>query len=387
MAQTFIAFFKEKRIFLIISLAFIFLILFLSGCKQETDSGTLPAQDGPSSGNDEKNPSAVGENIVLPLKTEAGDFYSAFGWTDDHTFVYVTESNESANVFSYDLKKGENRLLYKSENPIVSLYISPTGKYILIHSSPGTYKAKATVIDTKGKEIFSKDIMSLDLAVEWNPFNEHVIALTAFSETWEYDAYLMNLQEKTFADIHLPMPFVHWINEKEVLYLDWDPSWMEHFAPLKKYNLENGKSEKIMADVYYADALEGDGYVFLLVRDHNTATYNFYTRTLKKIRSFSILHLTNFSDWLIPYFDYIPAKKHFLTFQPLHAGEADVYNKKFQLVSYSLDGSDKQNVLLEGAENEPLSCSPGGSYCLYGFYMENLINLQTKEIVPIVDFE
>jgi hypothetical protein len=40
---------------------------------------------------------------------------------------------------------------------------------------------------------------------------------------------------------------------------------------------------------------------------------------------------------------------------------------------------------MEGMENEPLDCAPEGTYCLYGYQLEKLIDLQEKQILDLVD--
>ena len=123
---------------------------------------------------------------------------------------------------------------------------------------------------------------------------------------------------------------------------------MEHFAPLKSFHLESGETETIMDEVYYTDAIGDDGYVLLLVRESSRATYSFYTRDLEKIESLQIPQLSNFSDWLIPYFDYVAAEKRFLTFQPVREGEANLYNEKFLLVSYSINDDNMKDDVMFG---------------------------------------
>ena len=71
-------------------------------------------------------------------------------------------------------------MLHKSEAPIVSVTASPSRKYLFIHSSPSANLATATVIDTEGKEIFSEQIPSMDMTVEWNPYNERYMVLPLF---------------------------------------------------------------------------------------------------------------------------------------------------------------------------------------------------------------
>lgn len=386
MSHLYMTFIREKKIYYSFFVAVIVLSLFISGCEQ--DNFENPPSNKQNSPAEEKRiePAGSVESIALPLKIEDGSFHSAYGWISDYAFVYGTETSEYAMVFSYDLKKGTNKLLFESEAPIASVYISPSGDYMLIHSSPSTYNALTTVIDSNGNELFSKEIPSLDLAVEWNSFNENVVALTAFSETWEYNIYTLNISQQTLSEIELPQPFFHWVDSNDLLYLDWDDTGMQHFAPLKKFNLQTGKSEELISDIFYAASLDVDGAFVILVGedDNNQATYSFYTSSLNREGSFSIPQLSSFSDWIIPYYEYVPAKKNFLTFQPLYSAEADLYTDKFMLITYSLEGGEKE-ILMERMDNEPLSCSPNGDFCLYGFYFENLLNLKTKEITPLLE--
>jgi hypothetical protein len=47
-----------------------------------------------------------------------------------------------------------------------------------------------------------------------------------------------------------------------------------------------------------------------------------------------------------------------------------------------LNRNEKKSIM-EGLENEPLSCSPDGDLCLYGYYFEKLIDLDRKIVLKL----
>ena len=141
-----------------------------------------------------------------------------------------------------------------------------------------------------------------------------------------------------------------------------------------------------MDDVYYADVLGDDGFVILPSGKTLTPHTLFIRKNWKKYVHSASPSFPTFG-LAYPLLRLCGRREKFLTFQPLRSGEADLYDEKFQLVSYPLEGNGEGKIILDQAENEPLSCSPDGKFCLYGFYMENLLNVQTKEIIPLLEQE
>ena len=63
--------------------------------------------------------------------------------------------------------------------------------------------------------------------------------------------------------------------------------------------------------------------------------------------------------------------------------EKDMYDEEFQLMKFDADANQVQEIM-GGLKNEPLSCSPDGSYCLYGYNFEKLIDLNKKKIMKLI---
>lgn len=323
----------------------------------------------------------------LPIPVKSGDFNTVSGWLNGDTIVYVTDSNDGSDVYSYQLSSGEQQLLFDSDAPIVSVLISPSKEYLLIHSSPSSNEARLTVLTNTGREIFTDRLPSSELNLEWNLFNENLVLVSTFTEDWNFSVWQLDIEKGNKSKVHLPQPFGIWIDRDKLLYLDWDLDAPTLTAQLKQFDIVTGESQDYLKDIYQVDSF-GDFFMVVAPKPTNDqeAIYTFYTKKLEEVRSFETPHLTRYSGWLVPHYTYIEATAQFLTYQPLSSTEADIYHEGFQLVSYDLKTGER-NVIFEGMENEPLSCSPDGQFCLSGYFFEKLIDMESKEIIQVVTEE
>ncbi|MGG1679828.1 hypothetical protein ACIFOT_29540 [Neobacillus sp. NRS-1170] len=320
----------------------------------------------------------------LPVSPPEGEFYKFAGWFSDTEVLYITNVEQTSNVYRYHLLTGKSDLIYKSEHPIVTVEISPSKNYILIHSSPSSYEGLVTIIDAKGTQKLNKSFSSHELEFDWNPYNESQILVTKFAEDWTFSVSLLDFENSKTKELSIPQPFIKWMNEKEIVFLNWDENNPALFAPLIRMNLDN-KSEKPI----FPSAIHFSTFRNLLMtitvnkQDQSRAVYSFYDQRNKEIYSFSIPQLTKFSDWLVPFYDYNESKRQFITLQPLSSGEIDSYSSGFQLALYDVKkGSNK--VIMEGLDNEPITISPSGDALLFGNSFENIIDLKAKKIYKMI---
>lgn len=326
-------------------------------------------------------PSFLLNKVQAPIPIKQGKFNTVNGWLSNDTIMYMTNVNLGTNVYTYNLYTGETNLLFESESPISTVTASPSGTYILIHSSPNTYEGIISIIDGSGTEILSKRISAFEFNFEWNPYNENKLLISSFTEDWDFSMYVLNIKEKTLNHFENNEPFVFWNGEDEIIYLGWSQNDPSLFASLMKRAITSTKEELILNDIYYIKAVK-DLLLSITIDDKNSelAVYTFFSNKFEKLGSFSVPQLSRYSDWLVPFFDI--GKSHFLSLQPVFSTDADTYNKGFELTTFDFKNGDKQ-VLMEGLKNEPLSCSPNGNLCLYGFYYDKLINIETKEILEL----
>ncbi|QCJ43462.1 hypothetical protein FAY30_16965 [Bacillus sp. S3] len=360
---------------------FVLTLLFVACTNKGQPNHTIPAKN-----ERPKEPAAaLGQQWKLPISIPngEGEFYKIAGWLSDSEIVYITNLEQTSDVFRYNLLSGKSELILKSENPIVTVQISPSRNNLLVHSSPSSYEGIVTIINLNGTELWKKSFPSYELVFEWNPYNESEVFVSKFDEDWSFQLFLLNMKNNNLTDITLPQPFVKWINEKEVAFLDWDEDNPSLFAPLTVKELENGFEKTV-----FPSATQFSAFRNLLMtisvneQDQTLADYSFFDKKMKKLDTFSIPQLTKFSDWLIPYYDFNQEKEEFITFKPLRSGDFDSYSDGFQLETHNFRKGNSK-LIMEGLENKPIYFSPAGDALLYGYQFEQIIDLKAKKIYDL----
>ncbi|WML59746.1 hypothetical protein [Neobacillus sp. PS2-9] len=362
-------------------LLLIFLTLLLTACadkqqpkqktnvKKETQKETTPYEEA---------------DWKLPISIPEGEFFMLGGWLSDTEVLYITNLEQTSSVYRYNLLSGKSKLIYKSEYPIVTVKISPSKKNILIHSSPSSYEGVVTIIDKNGSEQMKQSFASYELDFEWNLFNESQILVTKFDEDWKFQLSLLDTSKLKTVELSLPQPFIKWIDEKNVAYLNWDENTPSLFAPLIIRSIETGKEKTVLPEVIQFSTFPDLLMTVSVKKDDSTvAVYTFFDKELKESFTFSIPQLTKFSDWLVPFYDYSKNRGQFITFEPLSSGEVDSYTEGFKLVSYNIKRK-KSELIMEHLDNEPILFSPSGNALLYGNRFEKIIDLKTKEIYELI---
>ncbi|WP_215010695.1 hypothetical protein [Bacillus sp. ISL-75] len=373
---------RQKRnypIFLILRLIFLILILTACAQKEQLKQKVTAKNEKP------KSPAtALGNEWKLPISIPDGEFYKFVGWLSGTQVLYITNLEQTSSVYQYNLLTGKSELIYKSEYPIVNVQISPSKKRMLIHTSPSSYEGVVTIIDIKGKEQLKKSFASYELAFEWNPYKESEILITKFNEDWSFQVLLLDLNKSNTTELTLPQPFIKWKGENEVAFINWDENNPSLFAPLIDRSLENG-----MEKTLFSSAIDFSEFRNLLVtvsvneQDQSMANYSFFDKEMKKLFTFSIPQLTNYSDWLVPFYDYNEQKGQFFTFSPVTSGEADSYTEGFQLLAYN-PKNGSSSIIMDGLENEPILLSPTGDALLYGNQFEKIIDIKAKKIYELI---
>lgn len=362
-----------------------FLLLYLLvGCQPKKETGIQPIlKHSQTLHKAAISPSFLLNEVQAPIPIQSGQFNSINGWLNHETIIYMTNVELGTNIYTYNIFTGENQLLLESEAPISSVMASPSGDYVLIHSAPNTYEGIITIVDTNGIEIVNKRISAFEFHFEWNPYDEDKILISSFTEGWDYSIYLLSIKNSILDEIENKEPFVNWFAKDEIIYLNWSQNDLSLFAPLVKRNINEPNEKFLLNEIYYIKTMK-DLLMTITVNTENSheAKYNFFSKGLERVASISVPHLTRYSDWLVPYFDF--DQKRFISLQPLFSTDADTYTNGFQLISFDIVNGDKK-VIIDNMNNEPLSCAPSGEYCLYGFYFEKLINLETKTIIPLVN--
>ncbi|PLS01755.1 hypothetical protein CVD27_24180 [Neobacillus cucumis] len=371
---------QANRIFIL--LIFILSSLCLSSCAKKEQSNQKNNMKHVKTSMIGASPAKWKMPILIP--EGQGEMSKVIGWFTNQQIFYVTNLNQTSNLFLYNLLTGKSKLIYKTENPIVNVQISPSRKYLLIHSSPSSLEGLVTIIDSKGTELLKKKFPSYDLVFEWNPFNESKILVTKFAEDWSFQLFLLDTKMGNTTELNLPQPFIQWIKREEVAYLNWDQNSPSLAAPLIFKELRDEGEKTVFSKVIQFSAYR-DMLMNVAVNEKETsmADYSFFDKEKKEMFRFSQPQLKKFSDWLVPFYDYSEQKKQFLTFTPFSSGDADTYTDGFELMRYDLK-KGTSDLILGGLDNVPISFSPSGDTALLGNSYEKIIDLNKKEIYDLM---
>ncbi|MBM4762286.1 hypothetical protein [Bacillus sp. B15-48] len=356
-------------------------IIILSGCIKEKTSHPQPSLNHDFQ-YDKETP---GAKEIFPITNMQGVFSEVSGWIDNERILYVMNRSEGSFIHMYHLSTGESELLYESEYPIVNTMISPTKDQVLIHSSPSSYVGEIKIISIDGVLLYETRVDSFELEFSWNQENENEILVTAFYEDWTFSSFILNSKEQNIIEIELSQPFILWPVEDDILYLNWDTSDLTLHAALVKESITYGEKQEIVSSAHFIDSSRD--FIIAVqtnIREPENAMYTIFNKEFEQVSLFKVNQLSQFSGWLVPYFDLIDSKQIILQFRPQSSGDADLYMNGFRLIEFSLmDGQEE--VVFSDLENAPISCSPNGGLCLYGYQFEKLIDVKQKNIIDLIE--
>ncbi|WP_226680067.1 YqgU-like beta propeller domain-containing protein [Sutcliffiella horikoshii] len=373
-----------KKIFWVVCI----IICFLIGCQSPPHPKEV--SNAPALSNQEKqkpfNQTNFHNEPLKKLSLPSDQFSTVSEWLNDETILYIANEEVGSVVHSFHLISGETDVFYKSEELIMSVEANKTFDMFLVRSAVSTTEGTLRVLSDKGEELAEwKFDNSIDLVYSWDPFSPQQLVVSSFKEDWSYETFLLEVYHKSMVKKDVSDPFVQWLPNGEIGYIDWNHEMPALEAPLYAKNLGTEDKRELMESVVMFHTYENLLITVGRVNDAGIASYSFYgTPELEEIQSYEAPLLTLYSNYFIPYYDFVENSKLFYTFESTRAGNADGYSDGFQLISFDTTNGEKM-VLAKDLENTPLKCSPSGVYCLYGYQLEQIIIPSTKEIVNLVD--
>ena len=359
------------------------LCLFLTACE---DSNSVKPSSEPGSDLNNESYDSADKMAVTPLLVPNRDQIQFVDWISNEEVIYIDHKNKESTILKYHLSVGEKTPLFVTPGFVQHAEVSPDRDQLLIQYSSKENEATLTILDLSGKVTATITIPSVEIYINWNQLNQSKILVTAFSKDWSYQSYIWNTGTQQLEQIKLKQPFAEWGDVNSFHYLDWKDNQPSLLAPLKQDDL-SGEITTLSEEVYYAKSF-GEWYFTLSPSkiSENKGTYQFYRPNGNALSEIEVFHLNSYSEWLVPFYDNPDDKNEFFFFQPIEGGTADLYNQGFLLTSYQIETGESK-ILMEGLENLPIECSPNGSYCMYGYQLENILLINEQKIVPLLKEE
>ncbi|PKG25723.1 YqgU-like beta propeller domain-containing protein [Niallia nealsonii] len=332
--------------------------------------------------NKEEKDAVQGEQTkktIFPINDRNGDFIQVAGWLSNESIAYIAKKGTSYQLYKHQLLTGKDTLLYQSNQEIVTVEISPDLQKALIYTN-SLKGGEITVIDSSGSVLYTSALASFEAEFVWNPFTNNELVVTAFKEDWSSNVFLLKVNDQKLIEEAAITPFSQWLNKEELAYINWQEQDSAFQSPLKTINLQTKVESVHSLPKSYSFYAAKEAIVTISTNEEKKeqALYTFYNHQFQKYTTVSMPRLAKFNDWFVPYFTINNDK--FYTFVPKENGDIETYKKGFAFVSFDIKNGLQKNIGKKLLENEPISLSPNGQWCLYGYYFEKLMNVDTGEI-------
>ena len=311
----------------------------------------------------------ISEAIIEPLPILEEDFLfeSSHGWLDNDTIIFSAAEEDEYYLYSYNLTLKKKDVIYQTNNMIAEASISPNGQYILIYTFEDDAEAFIHILNAEGEEQYAVEIPSREIAYSWNQNSENKLILNAFYEDWTFRTFILDFEEGQMEEINLSQPLANWHGENEFIYLQLDEEEPELTGALLITNekndqskvvlenvvmFENGKEVLLAAQSLNEDLLE---YVFLADGEEK----NRLTVEWDVADTFGIVPESELHEDLNAFYTFIPS------------------DRAYQFIMYNYEKGEYQEIM-NHIEPAPISVSPNGKRFLYGYSLENLIEISVK---------
>lgn len=373
-----------KRVLFIITIV----LCMLSGCQSPPTPKEV--SNAPLLSNHAKpkpfNPLILHNETLEMLSIPAEQFSTVAEWLNDETILYIENDGTGSKVLSFHILSGETELFFESAETIISVTANSDFDLFLIRSAPSYTEGKLSIVSDYGELIAEWNFVdSIDLVTSWDPYTGEKLLVSSFKEDWSYDTYILDVPTQNMIKKNVDDPFVQWLSEERVGFINWNQEMPLLEAPLFSYNLTTNEAKEILEKVVTFQSYHKLLFTVGDVKDEHIGLYTFYRLPdFESVYSYEAPLLTMYSNYFIPYSAYVVGTERFFTFEPLSAGSIDAYAGGFQFVEVDVAEGTKK-VLYEDMENKPIKFSPNGLLCLYGYQLEQILIPSTGEMLNLVE--
>ncbi|OIJ20264.1 hypothetical protein BKP45_09350 [Anaerobacillus alkalidiazotrophicus] len=332
----------------------------------------------------EKNgvPLVLRNNELLhTIDTNIYSFATVNEWFDHESILYLTDENGVSYLNKFHLFSGEDELFFQINEPILQVDANPDFSVFAIEVTSLDREKHLYFVNRKGTIIHKLNNVGEEFQIYWNPYRNHELIIAALQSDYSVKLKEINLVDKSIVDFNFEYSYVQWINESELAFLKWDLLSPSFYAPLYTYNLETEKKVKKVDDIiaffsYYNHLLT----ITLDDIDKEYSQYTFYDmETNKKLTQFQVPVLNTYSEqWWIPNHAFDKESKTFYLLKPSNGGDLFSYSEGFSLVSIQVE-TGKEITIVNIDENYPLKLSPDGRRILFGYQLEEIIDLKKRK--------
>lgn len=356
-----------KRIIVATSL----LLVLLVGCSPKAKE-TIEERPNDQMVNSKNNDSTI---RIQQLNTHADSFHFAVDWLTATDIVYVEKDDEHYFVKTFNTTTGHVELLHEDEAIIVDVFVHPSKRTLLLHTTTDSSSAVVKIISLEGKILDEISIASSELSIEWNKMDPTRVLFTAFYEDWSYDVFLYNGASNELNVLTMESPFPKWLGTEEIVFMKEQELFALHYKTGQYKRMEFG-------EVIFFDTYE-DSLLMMQANGEGKAQIQISNGEGNVLSRWEMPIALQYGEWLFPNISWL-SNDSVVIAATREGGELHEASAQFNLMYVK---GDEQRVLVEEIEGAPLRCTADGEKCLSGFNKDKMIDVTTSETIEWVVYK
>lgn len=368
---------KKRTHYIQVTLLLICCCLFLIACTTQDSDGTEEGEEQP--------PESESMSLAT-LDIDYRVFQKVVGWLDDETLLVHLGEAEKHELVSFDIFSGDIESIYNDDSAILTVEINQTKDKILlqeIKDQQSTFR----VITTDGTEIQSTNFgYTSYVNLNWNPANDNTVFISHYNYDHSLEAetilvYIWTIDENTFTVKDIPSLSPKWYSENVYLYIDELYTTALYIGDIRE-DQDNLMINRDISDFY----LNQDTFIGLVesdISENEVLLFHEYPFLVgEKVIRVPKVTMNEF-----------PIKPHMT--QATRNGDIYgvvpdyAYSLEEELGEHHLSHLDFENEtveeIMELPEDAPIALNPTEDYLLYGWRLENIIDLSDPELFELIE--
>ncbi|WP_239254170.1 hypothetical protein [Listeria ilorinensis] len=334
---------------------------------------------------DRTKPTKSEQVTITPFQTTDEAFNRVVGWLTDSSVLLQVKRDGQTVFLSYDIYSGKQKTLYETSDMISDVNISADYTYFLVYAASSKDAASIKIFKTAtGEKIAERQTAPVTVNFYWNQDTPEKLMLVAYDQDWQYRTYVWNFLTGQDEEIDTLSPFVSWYSDN--LYLmRLHSDEKSELSDLYLEDIRDAQNQSLVIANILQFAVNKNLLVTLeKSEDEKELVYDFRTVGFQTLFKYTQPREYDEMGTFIPYFDTNFDQDHFLAFEPYESQKLGEIPGQYRLVEVNPKAGTSRTIM-ELMENQPLESSPNGQLALYGYQFDKVINIETKQLMTLVD--
>ncbi|SFC53172.1 hypothetical protein SAMN04488102_10960 [Alkalibacterium subtropicum] len=334
----------------------------------------------------ENQPPEEEQTALAKLDIDYRSFQKIVGWLDDETLlVHLSEEGEH-NLTTFNIFSGETNQIYSDDASILSVMINQSRDKIMLQEIKYDQSA-LKVLSVDGALIQSTTFgYASYVNFDWNPTNDNTVFISHYNyehslETETILVYIWTIDENTFSVRDIPSLSPRWYSENVYLYID-----ELHTPALYIGDIREDKEDMIINKDISDFFLYQDTFVGIVesdISDSEVLLFHEYPFLVgdKVIR---LPKVTMNELPVKPQMTQSVRNGKIYGVIPDHSFSLEEELGDYHLAHLHFEDETVIEVM-DLPEDAPIALSPSEEYLLYGWRLENIIDLSDPELIELIE--